>query len=321
MNLIDCLKHLIVNHCSQPADWRLFNHSGHATIALPAGSETTAPLTELLADAGRRARTSATLDLKPRPGGLALQSSLDGVPHACLDLAVDHFRQPLEAVPGRRLTLGLISDDSHLRAYLEQLGQRFNFLCLPGDTDATHIDVYLVDQRQPPRNSAPLGATICLTPASSEPGLQHQLSWPFFDTELLAQLNDLRHDLPLQVLVADDSACSRLATQLMLEKLACRVTPAHDGREALQLAEQTPFDVLFLDEIMPGLRGSEVARQVASGAGPSARALRVALTGASEEALRDAGEHPLHRYIHKPITRSALADCLLPWHQESPSPD
>ncbi len=67
---------------------------------------------------------------------------------------------------------------------------------------------------------------------------------------------------PLRILVADDEPLAGERLNLLLARVegVCLVGTAHDGTEAIALAEQAAPDVVMLDIAMPGLDGIEVAR-------------------------------------------------------------
>jgi len=58
-----------------------------------------------------------------------------------------------------------------------------------------------------------------------------------------------------RVLVADDNATNQRIAQLKLESLGCRVDLASNGREAVQLIERLPYDLVLMDCEMPELDG------------------------------------------------------------------
>lgn len=58
-----------------------------------------------------------------------------------------------------------------------------------------------------------------------------------------------------RILIADDSWVARLGMTKMLVSMGHTVTEAPDGRQALTLLQETGFDVLFLDLLMPELDG------------------------------------------------------------------
>ncbi len=114
-----------------------------------------------------------------------------------------------------------------------------------------------------------------------------------------------------RVLVADDVKSNRLILSMMLEKLGCRVTTAADGQEALELISDNDFDAVILDDLMPNLRGGEVAQRIR--AMPSdKRNIPVlgatASTGEQEvSALREAG---MDWVFAKPLSADQLREQL-----------
>jgi len=64
------------------------------------------------------------------------------------------------------------------------------------------------------------------------------------------------------VLVVDDSRLSARKLALAMRTLGHRAEVAESGREALDLAEQTAFDVVLLDIVMPEMDGYEVLRRL-----------------------------------------------------------
>ncbi len=64
---------------------------------------------------------------------------------------------------------------------------------------------------------------------------------------------------PASVLVADDEPHAVETIAKALEERGYKVTRTHGGREALELARSTPFDLIVLDLLMPEMSGFEVA--------------------------------------------------------------
>jgi CheY-like chemotaxis protein len=63
------------------------------------------------------------------------------------------------------------------------------------------------------------------------------------------------------VLIVDDHEPTRLLIgRIVTQELGARVTLAGTCEEALRLADQTPYDVILLDLLMPGIGGYEVLR-------------------------------------------------------------
>lgn len=68
----------------------------------------------------------------------------------------------------------------------------------------------------------------------------------------------------LTILLADDEPSLRAAVAEYLRGMGHHVLDSHSPVDALELARsQAAIDVLLTDMIMPGIRGTELARQVA----------------------------------------------------------
>lgn len=111
----------------------------------------------------------------------------------------------------------------------------------------------------------------------------------------------------LKILLADDSLPSLMATQIMLEKMGHEVLVATDGDQALALALRERFDLILLDEYMPGLPGSAVTQRIRQSANENNGACIIALSGVHKEQecqrLYDSG---IDELIIKPVTADRL---------------
>jgi CheY-like chemotaxis protein len=65
------------------------------------------------------------------------------------------------------------------------------------------------------------------------------------------------------VLIVDDHEPTRLLIgRIVTQELGARVTLAATCEDALRLAQETKYDVILLDLLMPGLGGYEVLRRI-----------------------------------------------------------
>jgi len=67
---------------------------------------------------------------------------------------------------------------------------------------------------------------------------------------------------PRRVLVVDDEAPVREAFEAALRAKGYEVILAKDGREALRILKQEPFDLIFLDTLLPEVGGASVLRAI-----------------------------------------------------------
>ena len=114
-----------------------------------------------------------------------------------------------------------------------------------------------------------------------------------------------------RVLVADDSPFALELIKAILEKAGCEhLSGASGGRDALALAEKTPFDVVLLDVTMPDMNGYEVTRQLRASQGDRHPVI-VMLSGRDivevDAAAREAGADGV---MSKPVDRRKLLELL-----------
>ena len=69
---------------------------------------------------------------------------------------------------------------------------------------------------------------------------------------------------PLRALVVEDHPASRQIVTLQLQALGIEVSVSDNANAALQLINENHFDLLMTDQSIPGMQGSELAKQVRS---------------------------------------------------------
>ena len=69
-------------------------------------------------------------------------------------------------------------------------------------------------------------------------------------------------NLDMDILVVDDEEYVRNTIYYFFDKKGCRVTLAEDGEFGLNMAKQKPFDLIFMDYLMPKMGGIEAARKI-----------------------------------------------------------
>ncbi len=108
----------------------------------------------------------------------------------------------------------------------------------------------------------------------------------------------------MRVLVADDESIIRLGLKTMLSALGHEVTMASDGREALKIAHQRPFDFAIFDVKMPFTDGLDAARALYKYR-PTPILLLTAFS--DQELIEKAAQLPIQGYLVKPIKEEQLA--------------
>ncbi len=67
---------------------------------------------------------------------------------------------------------------------------------------------------------------------------------------------------PPQILIVDDDRFVRVTLRDCLSEVDCVVREASDGEQALQMIDQEPPAIVFLDLVMPRLSGLDVLRRL-----------------------------------------------------------
>ncbi|HLY59121.1 MAG TPA: response regulator, partial [Stellaceae bacterium] len=150
--------------------------------------------------------------------------------------------------------------------------------------------------------------TVHLKPATGEP------------LGILAEPEALRGR---HVLVVDDIETNRHILQRQLESIGMVVATAVDAFAAFAELERArhiglPFDLLVLDQMMPGMAGSTLARRVR--AEPGLARLRILLVSSVEPSDRigDDGQPLFDRVLLKPLRQNVLTETLLHLYGTAP---
>jgi two-component system CheB/CheR fusion protein len=113
-----------------------------------------------------------------------------------------------------------------------------------------------------------------------------------------------------RVLLVEDAKDIREVFTLLLEAEGAKVTATGSGREAIELAAQTEFDILLSDLGLPDIPGDVVIRHVATTA--RRRPWVVVVTGYDEPFISRARQAGADVVLTKPIAWSELLDRLVP---------
>ena len=87
----------------------------------------------------------------------------------------------------------------------------------------------------------------------------------------------------MRILLADDQQEICLLAKQQLETCGHSVVAVGNGEDALHALRQQSFDVILLDEEMPGMRGTDVLRAIRGGEKQFAHLVVIALTGYNTE--------------------------------------
>jgi two-component system, response regulator PdtaR len=113
---------------------------------------------------------------------------------------------------------------------------------------------------------------------------------------------------PLRILIADDEPLNVLALQSQLEALGHQVVAAaHDGGEAVAMAEQVGPELAILDIRMPDLSGIEAAARIFE---TSPIPIILVSAYSDPDAVLQAARTPVYQYLVKPVELEDLGPAI-----------
>jgi signal transduction histidine kinase/DNA-binding response OmpR family regulator len=120
--------------------------------------------------------------------------------------------------------------------------------------------------------------------------------------------------LEARVLVVEDNRVNQKVATALLAKLGIRADVASNGREALQMVRDLPYDLIFMDCQMPEMNGYETTAAIRQMEGSVCQLPIVALTAdavnGSQERCFQAG---MNGFVAKPIRMEDLISALKTW--------
>jgi two-component system sensor histidine kinase/response regulator len=128
----------------------------------------------------------------------------------------------------------------------------------------------------------------------------------------------------LRVLLADDNPTNQKLVELLLEQHRHRVTTVGNGREAVAMSAEQPFDLVLMDVQMPEMSGLEAtaairARERETGVHTPIIAMTAHAMSGDRERCLEAG---MDAYVSKPLRPAdlmAAIDAVLPVGAEEPT--
>lgn len=121
----------------------------------------------------------------------------------------------------------------------------------------------------------------------------------------------LAEQLPLRILLAEDTIVNQKVALLMLNKIGYHADVATNGLEVLQALQRQPYDVVLMDVQMPGMDGLEASQRICQEWEINSRPYIIAITANAMRGDREiclaAG---MDDYISKPVQIEDLVQAL-----------
>jgi len=104
-----------------------------------------------------------------------------------------------------------------------------------------------------------------------------------------------------KILLADDSATTRMMEQMVLRGESYQIVTAANGREAVEMAEAHHPDLILLDVIMPEMDGFEACRRIRMNDATKSTPIIMVTTRGEEQNVEIGFQSGCTDYITKPI--------------------
>ncbi|WP_218653144.1 ATP-binding protein [Nostoc sp. TCL26-01] len=122
----------------------------------------------------------------------------------------------------------------------------------------------------------------------------------------------------LRILLTEDNLVNQKVALKQLKSLGCSADVANNGKEALEILEKVPYDLILMDCQMPILDGLETTKEIhrwpesrfASGRRPVVIAMTANAMKEDQKMCLDAG---MDDYLSKPVMKEILAKTLDVW--------
>ncbi|MDP5253959.1 MULTISPECIES: two-component sensor histidine kinase BarA [unclassified Vibrio] len=220
---------------------------------------------------------------------------------------------PTRCDPVDHLLLCLSPNQTYLPGAVEEMIEKAQQLCseviLVTPTTSLAMADKIIAQYPVKSLTKPLGKKKLLQALSAP-------QKPIHANRLPAEIPMSTETLPLTVLAVDDNPANLKLISALLKERVDHVVTARDGAEAVTIAEQQTFDLIFMDIQMPNMDGVTACQTIKQGRQnahtPVIAVTAHALAGERDRLLKKG----MDDYLTKPIEEHVLEQVLQHWNPQ-----
>lgn len=228
-------------------------------------------------------------------------------------------------------------ENIYLAGSLENLCNKFDVKFVPFETvanEGVHVDFFFTDQHNyyTVKDSIPSGTELCLlhnpTKEFDKQLSCHIVNKPLFSLNFCKLLNHQELETKktndavidfsapeAKILIVDDNEMNRKVAEGLIRPLNMQIDTADSGVDAISKMEQTHYDIVFMDHMMPGMDGIETTEQIRAKEDPYMKqVVIIALTANAILGIREqfiaAG---MNDFVGKPIELAEIVAKIKQW--------
>lgn len=128
-------------------------------------------------------------------------------------------------------------------------------------------------------------------------------------TERYSRRNDISFNA--RILVAEDNPINQMVARQMLGLMGCRVDTASNGRECLEMLQKFPYDLVFMDCMMPEMNGYEATRKIRTTQHIKEIPIVALTANALQGEYKKCLEAGMNDYLSKPIKKLEIRKIMI----------